>query len=49
MMRASEPELIEQVEKLLAQQQALEKQIEQLKTKLAQAQVGESGEHGARR
>jgi alanyl-tRNA synthetase len=37
LMRASEPELIEHVEKLLATERALEKQVEQLKNKLAQA------------
>jgi alanyl-tRNA synthetase len=37
MVRASEPELIEHVEKLLAAEHALEKQVEQLKNKLAQA------------
>jgi alanyl-tRNA synthetase len=36
-MKASEPELIEHVEKLLAAERALEKQVEQLKDKLAQA------------
>jgi alanyl-tRNA synthetase len=37
MVKAPEPELIEHVEKLLAAERALEKQVEQLKTKLAQA------------
>jgi alanyl-tRNA synthetase len=37
LMRASEPELIEHVEKLLAAERAFEKQVEQLKNKLAQA------------
>jgi alanyl-tRNA synthetase len=37
LMRASEPELIEHVEKLLATERALEKQVEQLKNQLAQA------------
>jgi alanyl-tRNA synthetase len=37
MVKASEPELIEHVEKLLAAERALEKQVEQLKNKLAQA------------
>ncbi|MBK5290853.1 MAG: alanine--tRNA ligase [Acidobacteriia bacterium] len=41
MLRTSEPELIEQVERLLAQHKALEKQIEQMKDKLAQGAVGE--------
>ena len=40
MVRASEPELIEHVEKLLASEKALEKQVEQLKGKLAQSAVG---------
>jgi alanyl-tRNA synthetase len=37
MVKASEPELIEHVEKLLAAERALEKQVEQLKNKLAQS------------
>jgi alanyl-tRNA synthetase len=37
MVRASEPELIEHVEKLLATERSLERQVEQLKEKLAQA------------
>jgi alanyl-tRNA synthetase len=37
MVRASEPELIEHVEKLLAIERSLERQVEQLKEKLAQA------------
>jgi alanyl-tRNA synthetase len=37
LVKASEPELIEHVEKLLAAERALEKQVEQLKNKLAQA------------
>jgi alanyl-tRNA synthetase len=37
LVRASEPELIEHVEKLLAAERAIEKQVEQLKNKLAQA------------
>jgi alanyl-tRNA synthetase len=36
-LKVSEPELIEHVEKLLAAERALEKQVEQLKNKLAQA------------
>ena len=36
-VRASEPELIEHVEKLLANERSLERQVEQLKEKLAQA------------
>jgi alanyl-tRNA synthetase len=39
MMRTSEPELIEHLERLLSQQRNLEKQIDQLKDKLAQSQV----------
>ena len=37
LVRASEPELVEHVEKLLANERALERQVEQLKEKLAQA------------
>ncbi len=40
-LRSSEPELVEQVEKLLAEHRALEKQLQQLKLRLAQAQVSE--------
>jgi alanyl-tRNA synthetase len=40
MMRASEPELIEHVEKLLAQERALTRQVEQLKEKVAQSASG---------
>src|ERR1019366_9116176 len=40
MVRASEPELIEHVEKLLAAERALGKQVDHLKTRLAQASVG---------
>lgn len=39
-MRASEPELIEQVEKLLAAEHALKRQVEQLKDKVALAASG---------
>ncbi|MBM3784209.1 MAG: alanine--tRNA ligase [Acidobacteria bacterium] len=39
-LKASEPELIEQVEKLVNQQRTLEKQLEQLKAKVAQSQSG---------
>ena len=39
-VHASEPELIDHVEKLLEQQKSLEKQIEQLKMKAAQAEAG---------
>jgi alanyl-tRNA synthetase len=38
-VRTSEPELIEHVEKLLANERALAKQVDQLKEKLAQAKV----------
>ena len=41
LLRTSEPELIDQVERLLAQHKALEKQIEQMKDKLAQGAAGE--------
>jgi alanyl-tRNA synthetase len=37
LVKAPEPELIEHVEKMLATERALEKQVEQLKNKLAQA------------
>jgi alanyl-tRNA synthetase len=37
LVKAPEPELIDHVEKLLASERALEKQVEQLKNKLAQA------------
>ena len=40
MVRASEPELIEHVERLLATERALEKQVDQLKNRLAQAAAG---------
>jgi alanyl-tRNA synthetase len=40
LVRSSEPELIDHVEKLIAAERALEKQVEQLKSKLAQAAVG---------
>jgi alanyl-tRNA synthetase len=40
LMRTSEPELIEHVEKMLANERTLAKQVEQLKEKLAQSQVG---------
>ncbi len=36
LLRVGEPELVEQVERMLAQQHALEKQLEQLKTRIAQ-------------
>ncbi|MDX2153124.1 MAG: alanine--tRNA ligase [Bryobacteraceae bacterium] len=41
LIRTSEPELIEQTERLVVQQRTLEKQIEQLKAKVAQSQLGE--------
>jgi alanyl-tRNA synthetase len=37
MLRVSEPELVEQVERLLAEKRASERQIDQLKTKIAQS------------
>ena len=40
-VRASEPELVEHVEKLLSNERALEKQVEQLKNKLAQSAAGD--------
>jgi alanyl-tRNA synthetase len=40
MVKASEPELIEHVEKMLANERALERQLHQLKTKLAQSAAG---------
>jgi alanyl-tRNA synthetase len=40
MMKAGEPELVEHVEKLLASQRSLERQVEQLKTKVAQSAAG---------
>jgi alanyl-tRNA synthetase len=40
MVKAGEPELVEQVEKLIAAQRALEKQVDQLKNKLAQSAAG---------
>jgi alanyl-tRNA synthetase len=41
MVQSGEPELVDHVEKLLAAQHGLEKQVEQLKNKLAQAAVGQ--------
>jgi alanyl-tRNA synthetase len=41
MMKVSEPELVEHVEKLITRERALEKQVDQLKDKLAQSAVGE--------
>jgi alanyl-tRNA synthetase len=40
MLHASEPELVEQVEKTIEQRRALERQIEQLKAKAAQSELG---------
>ncbi|HWB82686.1 MAG TPA: alanine--tRNA ligase [Bryobacteraceae bacterium] len=39
-VKASEPELIEHVERLISTERALEKQVEQLKNKLAQSAAG---------
>jgi alanyl-tRNA synthetase len=41
MMRVSEPELVGHVEKMIANQRTVEKQIEQLKNKLAQSAASE--------
>ncbi len=41
MTRSAEPELVDSVERLLGEQRALEKQIAEMKQKLAQAQVNE--------
>ena len=41
MVQAGEPEVVEHVEKLLATEHRLEKQVEQLKNKLAQSAVGQ--------
>jgi alanyl-tRNA synthetase len=41
LMRVSEPELFEQVEKMLAREHALEKQVDQLKNKVAQSAAGD--------
>jgi alanyl-tRNA synthetase len=40
MIKAGEPELIEHVEKLISAQRVLERQVEQLKTKVAQSAAG---------
>ncbi|HEX3742364.1 MAG TPA: alanine--tRNA ligase [Bryobacteraceae bacterium] len=40
LMRASEPEVIDHVERMLANERALAKQLDQLKERLAQSQVG---------
>jgi alanyl-tRNA synthetase len=39
-VRAPEPELVEHVEKMIEHRRALERQIEQLKSKVAQAEAG---------
>ena len=41
MMKVSEPELVEQVERMLAREHALGKQVDQLKNKLAQSAAGD--------
>ena len=41
LVRASEPDLVEHIEKLLAEERSLKNQVERLKTRLAQAAVGE--------
>ncbi|MBM3813080.1 MAG: alanine--tRNA ligase [Acidimicrobiia bacterium] len=41
MLRTSEPELLDQLDRMLAQHKALEKQLEQMKDKLAQSQLGD--------
>lgn len=41
MVRVAEPELVEQVERVLSENRALERQLDQLKTRLAQAAAGE--------
>jgi alanyl-tRNA synthetase len=41
LLRASEPELVDTVEKMLDQRRALERQLDQLKHKVAQSQVGD--------
>ena len=41
MVRVSAPELVEQIEKTLAHQRSLEKQVDQLKSKLAQSAMGD--------
>ena len=41
LVRVSEPELVEQVEKTLAHERALEKQVELLKNRLAQSAMGD--------
>jgi alanyl-tRNA synthetase len=41
LIRVSEPELVEQVERLLTQQKTLERQVDHLKTRLAQSAMGD--------
>ena len=41
MIKVSEPELVEHVEKIIAREHALEKQVDQLKNKLAQSAAGD--------
>ena len=41
MLKTSEPELFEQLERLIAQHRTLEKQVEQMKDKLAQAEASD--------
>src|SRR5262249_15885952 len=41
LIRTSEPELVEQTERILSQQRTLEKQLDLLKSKLAQSQVAD--------
>jgi alanyl-tRNA synthetase len=45
MVRASEPELIEHVEKLLATERLRQKQLDEMKSKVAQSAVGEVESH----
>jgi alanyl-tRNA synthetase len=40
LLHASEPELLEQLEKMIEQRRALDRQLDQLKSKLAQSQAG---------
>jgi len=39
-LRAGEPEIVDHLERLIAQQKALEKEVDNLKTKVAQSQAG---------
>ena len=45
MVRASEPELVEHVEKLLATERLRQKQLDEMKSKVAQSAVGEVESH----